>query len=60
MHCVYADEEHAKSVHVACRPVHEDRPEHADREERKVDRILRRLDCRQEVSSRYGRIRDQR
>lgn len=38
------DPQYAKSVNVAGRTVHEDRPEHTDREGRKIDRILRRLD----------------
>lgn len=56
----HTDAQHGKSVHVAGGFVHEDWLEHADREGRQVGRILRRLDSRQKVPGRHGRVRGQR
>lgn len=57
MYYLHTDAQYAKSIHVARRIVYKDWPKYTNREEWPVNWVLRRLDRRQEVSSRYGWFR---
>lgn len=51
-----SDQNNQESVHVSCRALHQVRREQSYRAERKIRRVLRRLDRRTEIPRGHGRF----